>query len=72
MSLSAGETATNYQFCQGDRVYVMSQPAIAFDNFLAKLYAPIERTFGIMLLGSTTIQEIKNPSGIGNDGNGGL
>ena len=65
-----GETATNYQVLPGDRVYVMSQGAVGFDNFLAKFYAPIERTFGIMLLSSTTIQEIKNPNGRNNNGNG--
>ena len=31
-----GETATNYQVLPGDRVYVMSQPAIGLDNLLAK------------------------------------
>jgi protein involved in polysaccharide export with SLBB domain len=58
-----GVTATNYQVLPGDRVYVMSQPAITFDTYLARFYAPIERTFGILLLGSSTIEEIKHPGG---------
>jgi polysaccharide export outer membrane protein len=66
-----GETATNYQILPGDRVYVMSAPAITFDNYLARIYAPIERTFGIILLGSSTINEIKNPNGINNSRTGG-
>jgi polysaccharide export outer membrane protein len=67
-----GETATNYQVLPGDRLYVMAQPAITFDNYLAKFYAPIERTFGIILLSSSTIQEVRNPGGNNNNGNGGF
>ena len=68
----ARQTATNYQVLPGDRVYVMSQPLITTDTYLSRLYAPIERTFGILLLGSSTIQQIKNPNGInGNNGNNG-
>jgi polysaccharide export outer membrane protein len=63
-----GETATNYQILPGDRVYVMSQPAIALDTYLGRIYAPIERTFGIILLGSSTIQQIKNPNNNNNNG----
>ena len=66
-----GETATNYQIFPGDRVYVMSAPAIAFDTYLARIYAPIERTFGIILLGSSTISEIQNPNGSNNSRTGG-
>jgi polysaccharide export outer membrane protein len=62
----AGSTKTNYQLLPGDRVYVKADPLIATDNFLAKLYAPIERTFGIILLGSTTVNSIRN----GNNGTG--
>jgi polysaccharide biosynthesis/export protein len=65
-----GETATNYQVLPGDRVYVMSQPAITFDTYLARFYAPIERTFGIVLLGTSTVQEIRNKNGTGTNGTG--
>jgi len=50
-----GETATNYQILPGDRVYVMAQPIITLDTTLARLFAPIERTLGIALLGRTTV-----------------
>ncbi len=60
-----GETATNYQVLPGDRVYVMSQPLVNFDNFLSKVYAPFERTFGLILLGTSTVQELNNRNGTG-------
>ncbi|HEX4589795.1 MAG TPA: polysaccharide biosynthesis/export family protein [Gemmataceae bacterium] len=66
-----GQTATNYQVLPGDRVYVMSQPVITFDTYLARIYAPIERTFGIVLLGTTTVQQFNNRNGTNNT-NGGL
>ena len=54
-----GDTSTNYQLLPGDRLFVMSQPLIQADNFLAKLFAPIERTLGITLLGSQTVNSIR-------------
>jgi protein involved in polysaccharide export with SLBB domain len=65
-----GETVSNYQILPGDRVYVMSAPSIAFDTYLARIYAPIERTFGIVLLGTSVVNEIKNPNGNNNNNNG--
>ena len=53
-----GATCTNYQVLPGDRVYVQSQPIISFDNTLAKIFSPIERTFGVVLLGSATANSI--------------
>jgi polysaccharide biosynthesis/export protein len=50
-----GETETNYQILPGDRVYVMAEPIITFDTTLARIFAPIERTLGIALLGRTTV-----------------
>ena len=54
-----GLTDTNYQLLPGDRVYVQAQPWIRLDNTLAKLLNPVERVFGVMLLGSSTIQTIQ-------------
>jgi polysaccharide biosynthesis/export protein len=51
-------TATNYQLLPGDRVYVQADPWIATDNALAKVLAPVERIFGITLLGSSTIHSV--------------
>ena len=54
-----GDTSTNYQLLPGDRVFVESQRIIAADNFLAKWLAPIERSLGITLLGSQTVNSIR-------------
>lgn len=53
-----GETLTNYQVLPGDRIYVQAQPLVSLDNALAKILAPIERTFGVILLGSSTVNSI--------------
>jgi polysaccharide export outer membrane protein len=55
-----GSTATNYQLFPGDRVIVMSNCLIEFDNRLAQILAPVERLFGITLLGATTVQTLRN------------
>jgi polysaccharide export outer membrane protein len=62
-----GETDTNYQIMPGDRVYVHSQPLLTLDSTLAKILAPVERVFGAILLGSTTVQTLqgKNLTGTG-------
>jgi polysaccharide export outer membrane protein len=66
----AGET--NYQLFPGDRVYVDSNHLIKADSFLAKLYSPILRTFGVTLLGASTVNTIKLGSTSGVGGAGGL
>ncbi len=55
----AGSTRTNYQLFPGDRVFIGADPLIAFDNRLAKIFAPIERTLGLTLLGTTTVQSFR-------------
>jgi polysaccharide export outer membrane protein len=55
-----GSAATNYQILPGDRIYVHSQKIISFDNNLAKIIAPIERVLGVTLLGSETVNSIRN------------
>ncbi len=59
-----GSTCTNYQLLPGDRVYVRADALIAADNWLAKVLSPVERLFGITLLGSSTVNSIQN-SGVG-------
>ncbi|MHB1423537.1 MAG: polysaccharide biosynthesis/export family protein [Gemmataceae bacterium] len=54
-----GQSATNYQLFPGDRVYVDSNNLIKADTFLSKLYSPILRTFGVTLLGASTVNTIK-------------
>ncbi len=53
-----GITTTNYQLFPGDRIYVQADKLIATDNFLGKLLSPVERVFGIILLGSGAAQAI--------------
>jgi len=57
--VSGASTATNYQLFPGDRIYISADRLIALDNWLAKIFAPIERIFGITLLGSYTVQSLR-------------
>jgi polysaccharide export outer membrane protein len=61
-----GISATNYQLMPGDRVYVKAQKLVAIDRALFRIISPIERIFGITLLGASTVNQIK-----GNTGGGG-
>jgi len=54
------QTDTNYQVFPGDRIYVEADRLIWLDNTLAKILAPVERVFGVTLLGASTVQSIKN------------
>lgn len=66
-----GSAATNYQVFPGDRVYVNSDCRIRIDSHLAKIIAPIERLFGVTLLGASTVNQIKgNVGGFGGGGGG--
>lgn len=64
-----GLTMTNYQILPGDRIYVKAQKLIHIDTALARIISPIERLFGIVLLGSSTVNSIKGNTG--NTGNTG-
>jgi hypothetical protein len=55
-----GATNTNWQLMPGDRVFVQSDPMRRFNNNLGKMLEPIERLFGATLLGSQTVNTIKN------------
>jgi polysaccharide export outer membrane protein len=57
-----GRADTNYQILPGDRIYVQAQPIITVDTYLARLLAPVERLFGVVLLGSETINSVKHPN----------
>jgi polysaccharide export outer membrane protein len=57
-----GSSLTNYQIFPGDRVYVNSQKLIRVDSKLAKILSPIERLFGVTLLGATTVNAVKGQS----------
>ena len=53
-----GHTATNYQLFPGDRVYVKAQRLVTLDNTLARVLRPVERIFGITLLGASTVNQV--------------
>jgi polysaccharide export outer membrane protein len=65
-----GCTATNYQLMAGDRIYVEANCLVTLDTALARLFSPIERVFGITLLGSGTIHNIAIPLGQATSGSG--
>jgi polysaccharide export outer membrane protein len=69
-----GETATNYQLLPGDRIFVGADPLISIDTKLGRILNPIERIFGFILLGDSTIIQLKNSNtnGGSNGGGGGL
>src|SRR5262249_50111060 len=54
-----GVPQTNYQLFPGDRVYVKADALITIDSQLSKVLAPIERLFGVTLLGSETVNSIR-------------
>lgn len=61
-----GETTTNYQLMPGDRVYVAAYPLVALDIRMARVIAPIERLFGITLLGQSVNRGFLNSNKLGN------
>jgi polysaccharide export outer membrane protein len=63
-----GITYTNYQIMPGDRVYVKAQRLVTIDRTLARIISPIERLFGITLLGSSAVNQISGRgNGFGNN-----
>ena len=58
-----GITTTNYQIMPGDRIYVKAQRIITFDTALSRMLSPIERMFGVTLLGANTVNQIKGNVG---------
>jgi polysaccharide biosynthesis/export protein len=66
-----GLTETNYQLAPGDRVYVKAQNLVVVDTFLARVISPVERVFGILLLGNATVRAY-GPNGGRSSGTGGF
>jgi protein involved in polysaccharide export with SLBB domain len=65
--VQGGSSATNYQILPGDRVFVAEDKLIALDSALAKMTQPVERVFGVSLLGVQTVQTINRlPFGFNN------
>jgi polysaccharide export outer membrane protein len=55
-----GRPETNYQLFPGDRVYIGGAPLVTFDTYLARVISPMERIFGVTLLGNATVQSLRN------------
>jgi polysaccharide export outer membrane protein len=60
-----GRTATNYQLMPGDRIFVKANPLVTVDTLLARVISPVERLFGVTLLGSATVQNLGGNQGGG-------
>ena len=58
-------TATNYQLMPGDRLFIAEDRLVAFNNVLGKILNPLERTFGFISLGTSTLNRIVR-FGLGN------
>jgi polysaccharide export outer membrane protein len=56
-----GDPCTNYQLFSGDRLYVKAKQLVVLDNTLARVFAPIERIFGITLLGDSLARQLATP-----------
>ncbi len=52
------EVQTNYQVLPGDRIFIAHNSLVAFDEALGKLISPVERVFGITLLGTGTASRL--------------
>jgi hypothetical protein len=60
-----GDTWTNFQLLPGDRVYVMAQPVVTATTFLSRILEPVERIFGVTLLGGSTVQVLQGQNVFG-------
>ncbi len=69
-----GDVTTNYQMLPGDRLYVSEDKLVALDTTLGKIFSPLERIFGVTLLGTNTASRIvffnQGGQGFNNNNNG--
>lgn len=65
------DPATNYQIMPGDRIFVREDSLIAMDTRLGKFISPLERIFGVVLLGTNTSSRIQFYKQYGQNGGGG-
>jgi len=66
-----GRSATNYMIFPNDRIYVQADQLITVDNWLTKVVTPIERVFGLVLLGNATVRAVSGHTGGAATGTGG-
>lgn len=55
----AGQTTTNYQLLPGDRIYIASNPFLKAYNYIDMVVSPVERIFGVLFLGSSTVNSFR-------------
>ncbi len=55
-----GVTTTNYQIFPGDRVYIKADCLVSADNFIAKVLSPVERIFGVLILGDGAVSRLEH------------
>ena len=55
-----GVTTTNYQVFPGDRVYIKADCLVTADNFIAKVLSPVERIFGVLILGDGAVSRLEH------------
>lgn len=60
-----GVTTSNYQLYPGDRIYIKADHLITVDNFISKVTAPVERVFGVILLGTGVVRNLEGNGGGG-------
>ncbi len=60
-----GRTTSNYQLYPGDRIYIKADHLITVDNFISKVTAPVERVFGVILLGTGVVRNLEGDGGTG-------
>jgi polysaccharide export outer membrane protein len=59
--VSRGRTETNYQLFPGDRIFVKADSFIALNTTLDRVFAPLERIFGVSLLGRSVVGAFAQP-----------
>ncbi len=64
------EVRTNYQLLPGDRVFVQSMPLVRVDTALARVISPVERLFGVTLLGTSTLRSVAQATPLSNSTSG--
>jgi polysaccharide export outer membrane protein len=70
--VECGRTETNYQVLPGDRIYVQAEAVQVATNLMNKIVAPIERLFGVTLLGNETVRAFARGGGVNNTTNRGF
>jgi polysaccharide export outer membrane protein len=59
------DPTTNYQLFPNDRLFIKAQALLTLNNTLDKAFTPIERTFGVALLGVGAVESLETGS-VGN------